>query len=480
MTTIWTTFENSPRIRTAYQRYAAEQARYEYVIANWSSFTPGVALAPGISSSERDGDSATRRYTQKAQVFLDRNFLNTSRVRLSGDMLREDIDPEDYTMHPSLRGSLRYPLGASRESLVRTSEQIQYENRVNDTQMGYIKEVRAQLRYAVVVFFEALELRLRAEMQRQMLRDLEGLANRINASIAAKAKADLDRLQAEITSVGTRIRDTQSRYEIQVEQLKSITGLPFETEVYPLDEPFDPFGQIDREELLRLSTQSDPEIATLGNAVKSAEIQLDLARKGRIDIALLAGGGMDMAGTGRWTGRQEWSADAGVELRLVDPRISKSLEREAQSTISRLENSIQSRRNEIRVGTMEPLLLAQTLRRNIQDTRGNIERYSRDYQAGRRLYFGGKMDIDDLLRRRQNLFNEQQSLIASRTNLGQRMADLASATGKFFELLEQYAVSTRPASTAPTSPAEALPKPTQVEATTSQPAGAVSMAESQE
>jgi len=435
------TFERNPQIKRAYLNYAAEQARYDYIVATWTSLTPGFSISAGTDQSLDPDDEVSRTHSQEAKVFMDQNFLNTSRLRLSANLHNEEDDGL-HASHPSISASLRYPLWGSREALARSSEQIFQQNRVNDAQLGYVQTVRWRLRLALAIYFGAVQLRQRADVAREMLEDLRSIAERIRAEGGPSAASDLQRLESEMTSVGTQVRNLQSRYQIELESLKAAIGLPFYVDLELVEEPFDPFGEVDREKLLQLSMQTDPEIATLKNAIKNAQVQLALARKGRLDIALLLSGSMDMRGTGQWTGKENWKADAGLEVRFVDSRVSDSLEREAAATVARFQQAMLARRNDIHVGTIEPLIQAQTLKSNIEDIRRNIDRYKNDYQTGLEAYFKGQMNIDDLIQRRRNLFNEKQDLILSKSRLGQRMADLASATGKFFELLEKAPVPT--------------------------------------
>ena len=140
--------------------------------------------------------------------------------------------------------------------------------------------------------------------------------------------------------------------------------------------------------------KNDPEIATLNNAAKNAEIQLALAKKGRVDVAVNVGGSADTRGTGKWEGQEEYKAATNLEVRMIDPRISNNLAREASADIARYQQEILRRQSEIYVGAIEPLIKMKSLTTNMADTKRNIERYRSDFALGVQDYFAGKMSID--------------------------------------------------------------------------------------
>lgn len=192
---------------------------------------------------------------------------------------------------------------------------------------------------------------------------------------------------------------------------------------------------MDHESLLKVSIDTDPEIATLRNAVRNAEVQLDLARRGRWDIALLLNGKSNLEGRGTTDGTSDWSVSTGIEISAVDPRVTTSLTRQAQANIARFNQAIAARENDIFTATLESLVRLQTIGESRDQIMASLPKYEADYRTGVEEYLAGKMNIDDLLRRRENL-GDQIGVISDDTFLiGANVAELCSATGKFFELL---------------------------------------------
>ena len=441
-------FENSPKIKSAYLRYVGEKARYDYIMATWTSNTPGAAIGPGWQRSLDADDTITNQRTQKAEAFLERNFLDTSQLRLFAGALNEDGDRADG-YHPSAGGLFRFPLWISREALQRTSQQIFQQTRVNDAQLEYVKTVREQLSELTATFFAVLGIGQRVEFRQQQIRDLQAILARVEAG--GGNPADRQRLEAEISTATSELRSQQSNYAIEMAWMTSTMGLPRDLTVRLVDEPFDPFNGAPAEELLGLSMRVDPEIATLQNAVKDAEVQLALARKGRLDVTAHLGAQADMKGSEAWTGRTEYRADALLSIAFIDPRVSNSLAREASANVAQYQQAITRRRNEVYVEAFEPLAKIQALEQMIPALRDNVERYRQDFQTAVEDYFAGRMDVDDLVSRRQDLLAQEFELSMRKSEMGSRMASLAGATSKFFELLAQPA----PAASQPAGGAEA-------------------------
>jgi outer membrane protein TolC len=456
MKVIHLTFELCPRIRAAYLRYMGEKARYDYIMANWTSTTPGALIGPGWNRTQDAADTISNEQTQRVEAFVERNFLDTSRFRAFAGALNEDAG-ESHGFHPTAGGLLQYPLWVSREALQRSSEQIFQQTRVNDAQLEYVKQVRENLGNLTSTFFGVLGIYQRVGIRQHQIDDLHEIQRR--AEGAGKPATDLQRIQAEEVTATTALRDQQSNYEIEMAWMTSTMGLPRGLDVRLVDEPFDPFGQTPQEEMLAMSLQTDPEIATLKNAIRDAEVQLALARKGKVDVTMSLGASTDLAGSGSRSGQAEYRAEALLTVAFIDARLSNSLAREAGANIRQYEQAIQRRRNNVYVEANEPLIKIRMLGKNIPDRQRNVERYQRDYEAAVRDYVAGRMDIDNLLQRRTGLLNEELELSYNKGELGGRISSLATTTGKFFELLQQEAdgkgssasqpASTRAASTSP-------------------------------
>jgi len=431
---IFLTFENSPEIKVSYYKYAAEKARYDYILATWTSSTPGFSFAPTWDRLKDAQDKRTTTQTQNGLVFLDQNFQDTSRLRIYSGILNEDFG-DSHAAHPSAGGTYHFPLWGSREALQRSSEQIFQQNRVNDAQLEYVKDVRDELKWGQYFYYSCMGIQSRVAAVRRMVDDLHGIYERMTS--AGSPQADRLRMQAAISTASTDLRGRQSNFDVEVHLLKRTVGLPMDLPVMIADELYNPFGDPDGERLLALSMKTDPEIAALRNAAKNAQVQLALAQKGRLDVGMNLAASTEARGTGQWAGKEEYRAAALLEVRFIDPRISNNLAREASADIARYQEEVLERQNEIYVGAMEPLIKSASLTKNMADTRRNIERYKSDFAIGVADYFAGKMNIDDLIRRRQNLQDEEIKLADARNEFGVNMANLAQASGKYFEILQQ-------------------------------------------
>ena len=65
----------------------------------------------------------------------------------------------------------------------------------------------------------------------------------------------------------------------------------------------------------------------------------------------------------------------------------------------------------------------------------NLPRYQTDYERGLDEYFAGRLNIDNLLDRREKLQRQEQEIGHLTFLVAANVAELCAATGKFFELL---------------------------------------------
>jgi hypothetical protein len=115
--------------------------------------------------------------------------------------------------------------------------------------------------------------------------------------------------------------------------------------------------------------------------------------------------------------------------------VTDSLIRQAESNIARFNQEIVAREDQVFVDTFEPLLRIETLGQSRDELVANLPRYQADYDNGLDEYFADKLNIDDLLTRREELFYQEQEISRLTYMVCINVAELCAATGKFFELL---------------------------------------------
>jgi len=429
-------FGNQPDIKASFQRFKSEEARYDFFYVSRDSLTPQLRSSNTFTES-RDNDTTTvsRERSHTAEMAVEKRFFDTTHLDLAVGYQTDDNG--EIGNHPYLSGRLRYPLWASREKLERTSEDIFRRNELDDAQLAYIQQVRFQLQDMLFKFYLVVQQKRDLTHLREWLRDLEDLAERAERIQVRDVTTDRRRIDAEITRVTSEIRNLSGRHEIDIERFKGSVGLPFHTRVEFVDDDFNPFVGATHEELLRLTTETDPEIATLRNALRNAEVQLDLARRGRWDIALTLNGESSIEGSSSDEGVSDWTVTSGFEVSAVDSRVTDSLTRQAQANIARFGQAIAARENAIFVDVLEPLIRIDTLGASKEELTNNLPRFEEDYANGIDEYLAGTLNIDDLLKRRETIFTQHQEIAALGWLVGANVAELCSATGKFFELLNE-------------------------------------------
>ncbi|MFQ5472526.1 MAG: TolC family protein [Dehalococcoidia bacterium] len=430
-------FARQPDVKSSYQRFKSEEARYDFFVVSRDSLTPRLRTSNTARESRVD-ETVVRHRDHLVELSIEKQFFDTTEMDIAVG-LQTDADNEAIGYRPVFSASLRYPLWVSRQKLERTSEEIFRRNEMNDAQLGYIQLVRRRLRNSLFRFYEVLDLQRQVENLTAWFAELERIAERIDELAGRNRSTDRSRVEAELTRVSARRREVQGRFEIQRERLKEACGLPFHARLTFLDEPFNPFEGIPQAKLLHLAIETDPEIATLRNEQRNAQVQLDLARRGQWDVTLLLDGRSNLEGGGENEGVSDWSATFGIDVSAVDPRVTLSLTNQAQARIERFRQAIVARENTIFVEIYEPVIRIDTLQESKAELIANLPRFEEDYRKGLAAFATDALNIDDLLKRRENLYDQQQQISRLTFLVGANVAELCSATGKFFELLQDKA-----------------------------------------
>ncbi len=432
-------FNRQPDIASSFEAFKAEEARYDFFFTSRDALTPQLSVSNTFDESRTlDDDTGHREGTQNrehdVEVGVDKHFFDTTTVRVTGG-LNTWTEDGDIGNQPFVSANVRYPLGESREKLERASEDIYRQNELNDTQLSYIEQVRERLKDALERLYEVLELRERVASGKRWQHDLLALSQRLDAIEGRAVANDRRRVEAERTRVRAEVRNLAGRARIELARLKHACGIPYKTEIEFVKEPFNPFEGISHADLLRVSIETDPEIATLRNAMRNAEVQLDLAQRGQWDVSLLLAGRGQFRGRGAADGNTDWFASAGLEVSAVDDRVTGSLQRQARASIARFKKAMEARESLIYADTLEPLVRIETLSASRKELIDNLGRFQEDYRAGVTEFVAGNLSIDNLLTRRETLFGQEEQIAELANAVGANVAELCSATGKFFELL---------------------------------------------
>lgn len=426
-------FDRQPDIKSSFQRFKSEEARYDFFYSSRDSLTPRLRLRNDFSE-DRGPEEVFRDRTHSVEFGVEKLFFDTTRMDLSVGYRSEEF-ADDLGNAPFVAANIRYPLWASREKLERASEDIFRQNELYDAQLAYIQLVRSSLQSAMFRFYEVVDLQRQVGNLASWVADLEELSSRIDESQSPTRQSDRQRLNSALARVRADLRVREGRLDVVTTRFKSSVGLPFHADVELVSNSFNPFVGFSHQELLQLSIETDPEIATLRNSVRNAEVQLDLARRGKWDIALLMSGQSDLEGRGFEDGNSDWALSVGLDVSAVDPRVTTSLSAQAQANISRFQQSIAARENAIYADVFEPLIRIETVSASRDELLEKLPQYRADYDAGVSDYVAGNFSIDNLLERRSTLFDQQQEVSRLTFLVGANVAELCAATGKFFELL---------------------------------------------
>jgi len=428
------TVKYSPNIRSAYERKATEEARYRFFIVNREAFSYGSALNYNYWSTH-DDDTRDIDRNLVPNVFVRKEFYNTTSTSLR---VGYDVtgNSDDHSGNAFVRAGVVLPLFASREALERSNEKIYAQNKVNDASLEYYREVRDQVGHSLDTFSEAMQAQESLRYEDSYISDLNTIFGIVNFIQGRDTAVDRGKVEATLATANAQRSSDLQEYEVLKERLKTGMGIPFETALVIREEGFTPFADESREELEKVALQTDAEIKTLLNAVRSAQAELQLARKGKWDTSFFVDGGNDFFGAGDDAGAMNYGVTTGVSVTRIDNRISRTLEEIALASIRTYRNDLISRRRQIHTNTTDAYSTVRSQKAEVSAREANVPRYEKDFKDGLELYKAGAITIDELIQKRQDLYGEQSNIAWGRHHALSGMAELLTSTGRYEEYMD--------------------------------------------
>ncbi|MHC4712804.1 MAG: TolC family protein [Planctomycetota bacterium] len=425
----------SPGIKRSFERKTAKEARYDFFIANRESISYGVVTDFGYER-ERVGSDRGLTKTLEPQLQLRKNFFNTSAVSLSTGYSLEDTE-EDHGGDAFVRGTVRVPLFGSREALQRSNLKIFEQNEVNDARLDYLMAIRFGVFEALMQLAWCQSNQERLRYAQEYLTDLKELLALAKSITTRDTSADELKLAATIASTQADIASDESRLRVSIERLKLAVGVPFETPVSISNGGFNPFESECEEDLCKIALETDEEIKTLLNSIKSSQAELSLARKGKWDTSLSVSATRRFDGDGELEDQGSYDLFSGVEVRTIDPRISRSLERIALANIREYRSAIENRQRQIRTDTVEAFSTLAAQQEEVNAREANLSRYWESYSKALELYDSGHITVEELLEKREDIYGEQEQIARARNRARMNVASLLSSTGRYEQFLEK-------------------------------------------
>lgn len=433
VTVIRLTASLSPQIMRAFERKAAEEARFDFFINNRQAFSYGVGFDFQYDRTSLGADRELER-TFQPEFRITKEFYNTSEASIATGYSHVNL-PRGHQGDAFVEGRFSVPLFGSREALERSNQKIFQANEVSDAQLDYYREIRRRVEHALESLSWAQRHKEDLTYNKQFLADLEALLEGAQAIEGRDTSADQLTLKAKIESARADVADRRTRFAIALQWLKLNVGLDLETHVKPLEVEFNPFFGETEQQLCHVALETDEEIKTLLNSIINSQAELTLARKGKWDTNLSVSAKKLFSGGGNLDDQRGYEVFTGVAVQTIDPRISRSLERIALANIREYRNAIQARKREIRTQTMEACMSLHTQLAEVRLRTSNLARYWENYSKSLELYDTGLITTYELIEKREEILEEEREIARSRNSVRMNVTRLLASTGRYEEFL---------------------------------------------
>jgi len=427
------TVEFSPDIRRAFERKAAEEARYDFFMNSRRGLSYGVEVDFNYDRLHRDQESDLTK-TLEPQFVVRKDFYNTTETSVRTGYALDDFQ-DGHEADAFIEGRISMPLFGSREALQRSNAKIFQATEVSDARLNYYREIRQRIFRALMQLSWAQRNKERLQYAREYLQDLKEMLRMAESITDRDTTADQLKLSAEIASTEADLSSDSSRYLVSLERLKLAIGIPFETPVDVADSRFNPFEGEGVDELCSIALETDEEIKTLQNSIKSSQAELSLARKGKWDTSLSLSVQRRFAGDGELDEQRSYVLSSGLQVRTIDPRISRDLENIALANIREYRNAIESRRREIWTETVDACSTLAAQSAEVELRSANLARYWESYNKALELYDSALVSIDELIEKREDIYEEQSQISWSRQHARENVTQLLASTGRYEQFI---------------------------------------------
>ena len=284
-----------------------------------------------------------------------------------------------------------------------------------------IQEQIAQLYVQILYTTEAKKVneQLAATAQQQLDRGQERF------KVGDLAKADVAQLEAQLASAQYDVVNAQTQIDSYKRQLKELLQLgieePFDVAADEMDDSRALSPVPDKQSVYNQALETRPEIRAAELQVKSADVQLDIAKRGYLPtVSLNAGiGDSHYSASDDSYGEQlkrnlNGSIGLGVSVPIFDNRRNKTTVNRAKISQTAAALDLQDKRTTLG-STIENLWLnATSAQQRFISANAAVKSQETTYELTNEQFKAGLKNIVDLLQARDNLLQAQQNKLQSK------------------------------------------------------------------
>jgi hypothetical protein len=347
-------YELNPKVRSFREEMIAAQHALEEFQTNLSRFEPFTRLDADVVDypKRREAEGATgeivggiEKETFEGAILRVEGGASGSRFEYGE--VDEGQDEVERGSGGLVRARFEIPFVGSRKRQNRVISQAFQESSAREAELNYLSYFRTYVTSALTYYYIALRYLNYGRAYEQKLNDIQMLINDPRCRPEDKL-----RLETEAGEIKVYLGNYQAQYREALADTLRYLGLQHDDE-YLLEEltyKVSPYLETSNTpEGLKKMTEdayrNNPQFRVLGNAIENAELQRDLAIRGKFDITAFVEGTQFAFGSESFDDRVGgWELGAGLSVRLNDPKVLTATRRKTEAQIRQFRAEIDSAR----------------------------------------------------------------------------------------------------------------------------------------
>lgn len=429
------TYNQNDRIKAAYYELESAKSNFKLFESEYTQFNP-LIVAPKFSANS-DGD-----YASDMTAGMKKDFFDGSSI---GVALGTYNDWEQNTGHGTINfieTEIGFPLFSSSRTLERIIKRTFEENELYTKNLDYVDAVRENILNALEQYYDLVP---RIKIYEMLIEYRKELINLLEDDSITTTNSDREQISGEITNLNSKITGFEiTLYSLQLQmqrymnveqiQLGQLTKIeinfnePGYVGKYYIDEITD--------SIFNKALNNDTEFKVLGIIKKNAEEKKRLAEKGKWDIYATTGGRYNFYEfTGNVRQGNFLTADAGIKIKINDPKILRHTIAKAQADINAIDYTIADRRKLIKSDILQLKDALTKKKEQMISTTTSLQSWKRIYATKKESYLLQEESVDNYIQAFRSLVSTHETLLQLENNYLDLIRDLDYVCGEYFAVI---------------------------------------------
>lgn len=429
------TYNNNDRIKSAYYKLESAKNNFKLFESEYTQFNP-LIVAPKFSANSEGN------YASDMTAGMQKEFFDGSSIGLALGTNNDWAENSERGTINFIETEIGFPLFSSSRKLERIIKRTFEENELYTKNLDYVDAVRENILNALEQYYDLVPRIKIHEMLIEYRKELIGILEDDSLAITA---SDKEQISGEITNLNSKITGWEiTLYSLQLEMQRYMNVEQISLDqLMKIEIDFNKpgyFGEYYIEEntdsVFSKALINDTEFKVLGIIKNNAEEKKRLAEKGKLDIYATTGGRYNFY---EFTNSQRQDnflmADAGIKIKINDPKVLKYTIAKAQADINAIDYTIADRRKLIKADILQLKDALTKKKEQMINSAASLNSWKRTYNSKRESYLLHEESVDNFIQAFRSLVSTHETKLQLENNYLDLIRDLDYVCGEYFSVI---------------------------------------------